>query len=208
MNIQAHQISLKYENQCIIDSLSNTWSKGVSLLKGPNGCGKSTLLKILAGILKPDSGSLQLTPQNIPLGSQSSKKYLSYLPDTPEFYAHVKVKDFWKMISRVRDVDSNEVNEMVIYFEAQDLGHKKFDELSLGQTKKAFLVISTLPSVPVWILDEPFNGLDQEMRQKLAHHFEFYSQNHTIILSDHHSENESQWDHIFSLKNGSLEVLS
>ncbi len=131
---------------------------GVYGVFGRNGSGKSTLLKLLAGLLFPQKG-------NISVGGFSPNKrhpdFLSRIYIVPEEFhlPNLTAKQLAKTQAVFYPKFSHEAfNEYLAIFEISD--HQNFDEMSLGQKKKAAMSFALATFTPILLLDEPTNGLD------------------------------------------------
>ena len=129
-------------------------------LLGPNGCGKSTFLKLVAGILTPDSGSIEICGE---VRSEESNRFISYLPERTYFNPSMKVfqlidffKDFYT------DFDAGIAEKML-----GDLDiplDRKLGTLSKGMKEKVQLIMVMSRKTRLYMLDEPIGGVDPASR--------------------------------------------
>lgn len=152
---------------------------------GPNGAGKSTMIKTLLNFLFPTSGSAALFGLDSVSGSREIKKQTAYVPSDINYYEELTVGSLLSYSdSFYPGTDSSYTQSLITRFELET--DKKIGELSMGNKKKAALVAALSCRPKLMILDEPTNGLDPLMRQKL---FEaLYEQRQagcTIFLSSH-----------------------
>ncbi|MEM3186411.1 MAG: ABC transporter ATP-binding protein [Conexivisphaerales archaeon] len=152
-------------------------------LLGPNGAGKSTTLKILAGLLKPDSGIASI------MGSEPSsiqaRSILGYLPEDPSPYRTLSVRENLEYIAALRRVpDTKErVDRMLDYLELKEYEKSKVSKLSRGNVQKLSLALSLLHEPKVILLDEPLNYLDIPTQEKVI--FLLKRMNSTMLVSTH-----------------------
>jgi ABC-2 type transport system ATP-binding protein len=172
---------------------------------GPNGAGKSTTIKTLLNFIFPTSGSAEILEKDIVKESKEIKELTSYVPSEVRYYSEVKVKDLLNYAaSFFKEYDSEYVKDLCDELEVEL--DKKIEELSLGNKKKVAIVQALLSNPKVIILDEPTNGLDPLIQQKL---FKILlkekSKGKTIFLSSHNlSEVEKFCDRVAVIKEGEI----
>ncbi len=152
---------------------------------GPNGAGKSTMIKTLLNFLFPTSGSAVLLGFDAVSGSREIKKRTAYVPSDINYYEELTVNSLLAYSdSFYPDTDSTYTQSLIERFELET--DKKIGELSMGNKKKVALVAALSCRPKLMILDEPTNGLDPLMRQKLFEAlFEQREAGCTIFLSSH-----------------------
>ena len=129
-------------------------------LLGPNGCGKSTFLKLVAGILTPNSGSIEICGKP---RSEESNALISYLPERPYFDSSMRVYqliDFFKDF--YTDFDPEVAEKML-----GDLDiplDRKLANLSKGMKEKVQLIMVMSRKTRLYMLDEPIGGVDPASR--------------------------------------------
>ena len=151
-------------------------------LLGPNGGGKTTFIKILAGLLTPTSGSVEIGGY---APGVESKKIVSYLPERTYFNSWMTVKecigffeDFYE------DFDSRAANDML-----NTLGiniDAKLKTLSKGTKEKVQLVLVMSRKAQLYLLDEPIAGVDPAAREFILKTIiSNYNSNATVLISTH-----------------------
>ncbi len=172
---------------------------------GPNGAGKSTTIKTLLNFIFPTSGSAKILGKDIVSESKAIKEFASYVPSEVRYYSEVKVKDILNYaISFFDSSDREYLNELCNELEVEL--DKKIEELSLGNKKKVAIVQALLSNPKIVILDEPTNGLDPLIQQKLFNILlKEKSKGKTIFLSSHNlSEIERFCDRVAVIKEGEI----
>ncbi len=152
---------------------------------GPNGAGKSTMIKTLLNFLFPTDGSARLLGFDSVTGSRDIKKQTAYVPSDINYYEELTVRDLLTYSdSFYPSTDSAYTQILIERFELET--EKKIGELSMGNKKKVALVAALSCRPKLMILDEPTNGLDPLIRQKL---FEALHEQRqagcTVFLSSH-----------------------
>ncbi|WP_332631848.1 ABC transporter ATP-binding protein [Halalkalibacter flavus] len=176
-------------------------------LLGSNGAGKTTLLKMIAGIYKQDSGEILISGEPIFENVQWKQKII-FLADSLFFFPNSTIKQaaqFYKSMyvnwneerfQSLKDIFNIDVN-------------KKVHRLSKGMQRQVsfWLILSTMPDI--LILDEPFDGLDAVMRQKVKNLLvqDVAEREMTILISSHNlREVEDLCDQVGILHHGQLRI--
>ena len=133
-------------------------------LLGPNGSGKSTTMKMVMGLLKPDSGAIDVygkDPQRDPIGV---KRMVGYVPETPRLYEYLTGLEYLDFIADVYGIDPEEKEERIYEFlDAFGLDGRENEMISgysHGMKQKTALIGALLHRPRLLILDEPLGGLD------------------------------------------------
>lgn len=172
---------------------------------GPNGAGKSTTIKTLLNFIFPTEGTGEILGFDIVSDSVKIKEFTTYVPSDVRYYSDVRVKEiinyaksFFKGISD--EYIAKLCNELDINVD------KKIGELSLGNKKKVAIIQAIISNPKVIILDEPTNGLDPLIQQKLFKILlEEKNKGKTIFLSSHNlSEVEKFCDRVAVIKEGKI----
>ena len=174
-----------------VDDLSFTAYRGeIFGLLGPNGAGKTTTLRMLATLIRPDSGDAVLNGASVvkePDKVRSSIGFLTSELKLEEFFTPNYLFDFFsdlhKVPVQIRDARKKELFQK---FGIDQFAEVKVANLSTGMKQKASLVISIVHDPDVIIFDEPTNGLDV-LTAKVVTDFlqELKAQGKTIIVSTH-----------------------
>lgn len=129
---------------------------GAALVTGPNGSGKSSLLRLAAGLLRPAAGRIERGGSLAYLGEQSALD--AHLP-------LVRALAYWASIDRIGD---GGIDQALDAMGIAALANVPVRMLSTGQRRRAGLARVMLGAAPVWLLDEPGNGLDTATLDRLA----------------------------------------
>jgi ABC-2 type transport system ATP-binding protein/heme-transporting ATPase len=193
MNISGRNLSLTlgnvtkyYHEVCIFKNLSFSLGVGVYPLIGENGVGKSTLMRICSGLETVHSGQVQINSLDVFKNRNPVNLVRSYVPDKPEFYEHVTVRELLLLALGIRKkMGRSEVDEIIAMWDLEPLLERRFHQLSFGQKKRVFFSFNLLDSLSVWILDEPFNGLDQKWQENLSRVLKKAGENKIVVASIH-----------------------
>ena len=148
-----------------LDGVSFSVERGEVLgLLGPNGSGKSTLMKIIVGILKPDTGNIQVLGADVGTDSITVKRTVGYVPESPRLYEFLSGTEYLDFIADVHGLDANTKHERVSEFlKALDLEGRENELIngySQGMKQKLAIIAGLLHRPQLLVLDEPLNSLD------------------------------------------------
>ena len=170
------------------------------VLKGANGQGKTTLLSNIVNFLEPLEGEILYHGKSI--DSHTASHCFLYIGENNFAYDNLSLNENIKYWLAVHNVNfSQEIRDKSIKFLFNELNlNLKFYQLSYGQKKKLQLLLLMLVNKPVWILDDPFNGLDQDTINKITSLLSRKLEDHGIILISSHQDVSIPNHKIFQLK--------
>jgi ABC-2 type transport system ATP-binding protein len=159
-------------------------------LLGPNGSGKSTTLKILLGLVKPDSGAINVLGIDVQKDPVAVKRLTGYVPESPRLYEFLTGIEYLDFIGDVYGMQPEEkktrINE---YLKALQLEGREGDIISSyseGMKQKIALTSAFLHKPKLLILDEPLSGLDPRSARIIKDFLhELKAQGVTTIMSTH-----------------------
>lgn len=159
---------------------------------GKNGAGKTTFMRIICGLMKPSSGTLEI------------KKNAAFLPQNVRFRDNMNAEQALRFFAGLRGCDA--AQSIVFAKEMEIELTKKIKSLSPGQQRKLQLVITTIGSPEILVLDEPTAGLDpsgvQQVREIIK---ELNRRGCTVFISSHVlMELENLCDTIAVIEKGEL----
>lgn len=172
---------------------------------GPNGAGKSTTIKVLLNLIFPNSGEAKIFGLDCVTNTTKIKEDLGYVPSEVRYYDDVKVGEIINYAKTFKkNIDEEYVDHLIKTFDV-DL-NKKIFELSLGNKKKVALIQAFIHKPKLLILDEPTNGLDPLIQQKLfTELIDLKNSGSTIFLSSHNlTEVEEFCDRVAIIKEGKI----
>jgi len=167
--IEISNLSFARGNFLIFKDVSFAVNSGeVLIIRGPNGKGKTTLLSNIIQLLDPLSG--EVTYQGIKVDSYIASQSFLYLGENHFAFDQLSLNqniDYWLSIHNVT-FDKKIRDKSIKYLFGELNLNKKFYQLSFGQKKKLQLLLLMLVNKPIWILDDPFNGLDNDTILKIT----------------------------------------
>lgn len=139
-------------------------------LLGPSGCGKTTLLRLIAGLEKPDRGSVTLNGRNI-TGLSPEQRRIGLVFQNYALFPHLNVSEnieYGLKLQKRSPVDrKRRVGEMLALFRLEALAERPILQLSGGEQQRVALARALAVEPAVLLLDEPFSALDYEIRSRL-----------------------------------------
>ncbi|WP_448521196.1 ABC transporter ATP-binding protein [Pseudothermotoga sp.] len=175
---------------------------------GPNGAGKTTTIRILLGLIFPTSGTARIFGKDCTREGHEIRKEIGYVPGEVNYYSDVTVDELLNYSASFYDrVDKKYIKELCEIFELDP--KKKFRELSTGNKKKVAIVQALLHKPKLLICDEPTNGLDPIIQNRLFEILrELKEQGTTIFFSSHIlSELQKLCDRFAMIKEGKIVMI-
>jgi ABC-2 type transport system ATP-binding protein len=135
-------------------------------LLGPNAAGKTTTLKILAGLMKPTSGSARVCGFDIQKQPLEARRRLAYVPDFPFLYDKLTAWEFFRFIGELFQMPGEKIEAgaagLISRFHLDDYANLPLESLSHGTRQRVAIVSGLLHDPEVFVMDEPMVGLDPQ----------------------------------------------
>mgnify|MGYP001225629173 CR=1 FL=1 len=178
----------KFGQQTAVDEVSFTIDRSeiVGFL-GPNGAGKSTTMKMIAGILRPDAGSIFINGQRDTANELESKKAVGYLPEQNPLYTELYVKEALEFSGALHQIQRKtwRINEVIAACGLENEKHKKIQALSKGYKQRVGLAQAILHQPDLYILDEATTGLDPKQILEIRDLIKSLGKEHAVLISTH-----------------------
>ncbi len=137
---------------------------------GPDGAGKTTLFRLLAGLLRPDSGNIGFTSEGSGIPFDNIRPSLSYMPSKQSLYPDLSIDEhliFFRDLYSLKESDFKARSaELLEITRLEKFRSRKIGKLSGGMYKKVGLMCAMLQSPSMMLLDEPTNGVDPISRRE------------------------------------------
>ena len=162
--LESRELTKKFGAKTAVDRVSVAMEPGhIYAMLGPNGSGKTTWMKMAAGLIKPTSGEVLFAGS--PVGI-ASRKEVAYMSTEPYFYSWMTIGDAGKYYADFFEDFSME--RFLSMLHTMDLNERdKIRTLSSGMVAKMKIALTLARDAKVYMLDEPFNGIDLLARDEI-----------------------------------------
>ena len=192
--IEINDLCLRFEEKLVLSHLSLTIpDKGVTALSGPSGCGKTTLLRCIAGLERPNSGSIRgVLPHRTAFMFQENRllpwrTVREHITDVLPSHRHGEAESFLRLVELEQEWNT---------FPGQ---------LSGGMARRLAFARCMAVGGDLFLLDEPFTGIDSERIHQLMDHLSGLSV--PVVISTHEPEVLSMADHVITLDGPPLRIV-
>jgi ABC-2 type transport system ATP-binding protein len=177
---------------------------------GPNAAGKTTTLKILAGLMKPTSGSTRVCGFDVQTQPLEARRRVAYVPDFPFLYEKLTAREFFRFIGQLFQMDDARIaasaQELIARFHLDEFADLPLESLSHGTRQRVAIVSALLHDPEVFVIDEPMVGLDPQHARIVKDTLKERSRaGMTVLMSTHElSVAEEMADRIGIINGGKL----
>jgi ABC-2 type transport system ATP-binding protein len=204
--IKIKNLSKYYGNIMGVKNINLTINQGeIFGFIGPNGAGKSTTIRAMLNFLFPTSGKIEIFGLDSVEDSNLIKEKVGYVPSEVNYYDYMKVRDLFNFNkSLYPNVTQKEIDRLCKLFDLNQ--NRKINKLSFGNKKKVAIIQALMFNPQLLIFDEPTNGLDPLIQNKLFDELlTRQKQGVTIFLSSHNlREVEKYCDRVGIVRNGKI----
>lgn len=207
--IQIHDLTVAYHEKPVLWDVDLTVPAGVMMaVMGPNGAGKSTLIKTVLGLVKPASGKVYVFGKTY----KENRKLVSYVPqrtsvdwDFPTTVIDVVMMGLYGRLGWIKRPGKNEhalAESALQKVGMQDFLKRQISQLSGGQQQRVFLARSLVQDAQLYIMDEPFQGVDAATEKAIvAILHELRAKGKTLLVVHHDLQTVSEYFDYVSLLN-------
>ena len=162
----------------------------ITTLLGVNGSGKTTTLRSIAGLIKPDTGSVMVDGVTVAGDPKTVRRNLGYLLDEFGLYARLTTREHMKYFANLHGLRGqarhDAVNDTIALLQIEDIADRRTEGFSLGERSKVALARTLVFSPQNLILDEPSRGLDVLSIRMLRHLLhKLRAEGRCILFSSH-----------------------
>jgi ABC-2 type transport system ATP-binding protein len=180
---------------------------------GPNGAGKTTTLRMIAGILQPSAGTVEIGGIDLAKDPIAAKSKLGFIPDRPFIYEKLTGAEFLAFVAGLYGQEGEPVErrgaELLALFDLEEWANQLVESYSHGMRQKLIIASAFIHRPEVIVVDEPMVGLDPKAARILKDLFrEFVKRCNTIMMSTHTLEvAEALCDRIAIIQTGKIRAL-
>jgi ABC-2 type transport system ATP-binding protein len=209
--IKLENLTKTYPTVIAVNNISLKVEKGELFgFLGPNGAGKTTTIKMMAGLVKPTSGSIFINGVCMGHEPNEVKKITGFIPDRPFLYGKLTGREFLCFVGRLYALNNDEIikrlEPLLNLFEMQDYFDNLIESFSHGMKQRLVMASALIHKPKLLIVDEPMVGLDPKGARLVKKLFrEICSKGTTIFMSTHTLEiAEDMCDRIGIIQNGTI----
>ena len=171
----------------LTDATMNIQQGEVVLIKGPNGAGKSTLLRLCAGLLPMRSGTGTVLNFDLRTQRMELRAHIGLLGHRTGLYPDLTVRENLKFWASAYGANNTEVDKAMAFLGLKDrLGSVQVQSLSEGQRRRTSFALLLIKRPSIWLLDEPYAGLDSNGRELVNSSIRQASELGTTVLIASH----------------------
>jgi ABC-2 type transport system ATP-binding protein len=189
--IRLQNLSKRYGKFTAVDGISLEVPRGELFgLLGPNGAGKTTTMRMIAGILRPTGGSIQVGGVDMLARPLEAKARLGFIPDRPFVYDKLTGGEFLRFAAALYGQDGPDVerriDELLEIFDLGPWKHELTEAYSHGMRQKLIICGALVHRPELIVVDEPMVGLDPKSTRLLKDLFrQFVDRGGTVLMSTH-----------------------
>ena len=185
--ISAENMTKTFGRKPILRGISlHAEPKQITLMVGPNGAGKSTTVKVLAGLIRPNSGTARVNGFDVIQQRIRAQRATAYLPQRPSFHPKLTCLEILRFYAGLRGVPPSRCEAMLQLTGLQDVAKVRTEKLSGGMRQLLGVAFLLLADAPVLLLDEPGLSLDPGWRKWLQQKLRFEAERgKTILVTTH-----------------------
>ena len=202
--IKVKNLSKHFANETAIDYSDITFEKGKSyMLLGASGCGKSTLLNMIAGILSPESGTIEIAGEDMTKKSQKEKdkfriQKIGYIFQDFKLIPEMTVMDNIAIL-RLEKVDISDADKVLDALGILEKKNKKVKHLSGGERQRVAIARAIVKKPDIILADEPTGNLNFAIGEAVIKQLIEVSEGKTLIAVTHDERLGKYFDHIIDM---------
>jgi ABC-2 type transport system ATP-binding protein len=206
--VLANEIGKKFGENVVIEGLSFDVQRGTIFgIIGPSGCGKTTTIRMLLGVMRPTSGTLEVMGRQPHKFRRSDRERLGYMPQQFVLFPELSVSENMGFSASIYGMSffgrGKRIRHTLELVELWDARNRPAGQLSGGMQRRLELAATLVHNPDVIFLDEPTAGIDPVLRAKFWEHFRnLRDEGRTLIVTTQYVTESEYCDEILVLKDG------
>jgi len=209
--LQADALKKSYGNLVAVDRVSLRAGAGETIgLLGPNGAGKTTTVAMIAGLIRPDSGSVQIEGRPLVGDTDPNKRRIGLVPQELALFDELTARANLELFAALYDLDGTAakraIGEALELVGLTDRAHERVKNYSGGMKRRLNLAAALLHDPQILLLDEPTVGVDPQSRNAIFDNLEVLKhRGKTLLYTTHYMEEaERLCDRVIIIDHGKV----
>jgi ABC-2 type transport system ATP-binding protein len=209
--LNVSNLTKSYGARCAVDAVSFQVQAGQTVgLIGPNGAGKSSTVSMICGLLRPDSGSVELDGMPVTGGLSAAKRKIGFVPQDLALYDELPARENLKLFAALYGIRGAELkqrcDQVLALVNLADRAGDKPSTFSGGMKRRLNIAAALMHDPQLLILDEPTVGVDPQSRNAIFDTLEqLKAMGRSLIYTSHYMEEvERLADHIVIIDHGKV----
>ncbi|WP_078433917.1 ABC transporter ATP-binding protein [Metabacillus halosaccharovorans] len=186
--VETSNLTKTFNGKAAVNQVNLSIPKGAIYgFLGPNGAGKTTAIKLLLGLMKETTGSIQIFGKELKKEKQTILRNIGSLVESPSYYGNLSARENLELLQIILQTPKERIDEVLNIVRLEKDANRPVKGFSLGMKQRLGIASALLGSPELLILDEPTNGLDPsgiiEMRELIKNLPEKYGV--TVLVSSH-----------------------
>jgi len=211
--LRVEDLSRKFGELTAVDGLSFSIRRGeIFGFLGPNGAGKTTTIKMMCGLLRPHSGTIEIAGMALPAGGWKGLRRIGVCPQGIVIWEAMTCFEQLEFMGRVYDLERRQAarraHELLAAFALTEKRNKLGKTLSGGMQRRLNIALALVHEPDILFLDEPQAGLDPQSRVLVRDYVRSLSGRMTVVLTTHDMEEADKMsDRVCIIDKGRLLAL-
>lgn len=207
-SLRLENVSRRYGRKQVLEKVSHTFTRGLTLLTGPSGAGKSTLLRLCATAEKPSGGTLFWEGDALPGARGLLRRSVGYAPQAVDLPEDLTAREFGLHMAALKGLNAGEAEaQFRMLLDALNLSsdaNGRISTFSGGMRRRLVFAQALLGSPRLLALDEPTAELDGESRERVGALISRAAQTAVVIMTSHLTDAISGGRTVLRVEGGKL----
>jgi heme exporter protein A len=166
--IRLQDVGVVFGRTLALDAIDLEIAPGVTGVFGPNGSGKSTLLRVIAGLIRPSTGTIELDGAPMDHKREAVRRMIGYAGHTSGLYSRLSLHENLVLFGSMYGVGAERVDATIAAVAMERDANRPVGQLSAGLTRRAAVARALLHDPRILVLDEPYANLDDEASESIS----------------------------------------